>query len=87
MSNLLWSFLRSDLVPVYSFGENDAYQQIILEEGSWWRLVQRRMQKIVGFAPCLFHGCSFFSADTWGIVPYCKPITTVGEFKVLMLED
>jgi hypothetical protein len=44
------------------------------------------MQKIVGFAPCLFHGCSFFSAETWGIVPYCKPITTVGEFKVLMLE-
>ncbi|XP_056450550.1 diacylglycerol O-acyltransferase 2 isoform X1 [Gadus chalcogrammus] len=67
----------SDLVPVYSFGENDAYQQIIYEEGSWWRLVQRKMQKIVGFAPCLFHGCSFFSAETWGIVPYCKPITTV----------
>ncbi|KAG7248809.1 hypothetical protein CRUP_038197, partial [Coryphaenoides rupestris] len=67
----------SDLVPVYSFGENDAYQQVIFGEGSWWRLVQRRLQKSIGFAPCLFHGCSLFSAERWGIVPYCKPITTV----------
>ncbi|MEQ2205835.1 Diacylglycerol O-acyltransferase 2, partial [Xenoophorus captivus] len=63
----------SDLVPVYSFGENDAYKQVFFEEGTCWRALQRRLQKILGFAPCLFYGSS------WGIVPFCNPITTIGE--------
>jgi len=67
----------SDLVPVYSFGENDVYQQVIFEEGTWWRLAQKKLQKLLGIAPCLFHGCGFFSRDSWGLVPYSKPITTI----------
>ncbi|XP_076875571.1 diacylglycerol O-acyltransferase 2 [Brachyhypopomus gauderio] len=67
----------ADLVPVYSFGENEAYQQVIFQEGSWWRCIQRKLQKLLGFAPCLFHGCGFFSAESWGMVPYSKPINTV----------
>ncbi|KAL6472107.1 hypothetical protein MHYP_G00182950 [Metynnis hypsauchen] len=67
----------ADLVPVYSFGENEAYKQVMFAEGSWWRHVQRRLQKLLGFAPCLFHGCGFFSSESWGMVPYCKPINTV----------
>ncbi|KAM3601100.1 uncharacterized protein V6R79_007633 [Siganus canaliculatus] len=67
----------SDLVPVYSFGENDAYKQVIFEEGSYWRVLQKRLQKILGFAPCLFHGCGLFFGNSWGIVPYCNPITTI----------
>ncbi|KAG7282640.1 hypothetical protein CRUP_017566 [Coryphaenoides rupestris] len=55
------------------FGENDAYQQVIFGEGSWWRLVQRRLQKSIGFAPCLFHGCSLFSAERMGHLG--EPIT------------
>lgn len=74
------SVLRSDLVPVYSFGENDVYKQVIFEEGSYWRMWQKRLQKILGFAPCLFHGCGLFCSSSWGIVPFCKPITTIGEF-------
>lgn len=74
------SVLRSDLVPVYSFGENDAYKQVIFEEGSYWRIWQKRLQKLLGFAPCLFHGCGLFFTSSWGIVPFCKPITTVGEW-------
>lgn len=74
------SVLRSDLVPVYSFGENDAYKQVIFEEGSYWRMWQKRLQKFLGFAPCLFHGCGLFFSSSWGIVPFCKPITTIGEF-------
>uniref|UniRef100_A0A8C8J7T7 Acyltransferase n=1 Tax=Oncorhynchus tshawytscha TaxID=74940 RepID=A0A8C8J7T7_ONCTS len=66
----------SDLVPVYSFGENNVYKQVIFEEGTWCRLAQKRLQKILGFAPCLFHGCGLFS-DSWGMVPYNKPITTI----------
>ncbi|XP_028839139.1 diacylglycerol O-acyltransferase 2 [Denticeps clupeoides] len=67
----------ADLVPVYSFGENEAYQQMIFEEDSWWRLAQKKFQKFLGFAPCLFHGCGLFSTESWGFVPYCKPINTV----------
>ncbi|XP_058268396.1 diacylglycerol O-acyltransferase 2 [Hemibagrus wyckioides] len=67
----------ADLVPVYSYGENEAYKQVIFEEGSWWRWVQRKLQKLLGFAPCIFHGCGFFSTESWGFVPYGKPINTV----------
>ncbi|XP_042152496.1 diacylglycerol O-acyltransferase 2-like [Oncorhynchus tshawytscha] len=69
--------LWADLVPVYSFGENDVYKQLILNEGSWWRLIQRRLQKILGFAPCVFQGRGLFSPDTWGLVPFSKPINSV----------
>ncbi|KAF0038691.1 hypothetical protein F2P81_009175 [Scophthalmus maximus] len=69
----------SDLVPVYSFGENDAYKQVIFEEGTWWRFLQKRLQKMLGFAPCLFHGCGLFFGNSWGIVPFCNPITTIGK--------
>jgi len=71
--------LSADLVPVYSFGENEVYKQLIFNDGSWWRVVQKRFQKMLGFAPCLFHGCGLFFPESWGFVPYCKPITTVGE--------
>ncbi|RXN27572.1 diacylglycerol O-acyltransferase 2 [Labeo rohita] len=67
----------ADLVPVYSFGENEVYKQLIFDDDSWWRTVQKRLQKILGFAPCLFHGCGLFFRESWGLVPYCKPITTV----------
>eukprot|EP00070_Physeter_catodon_P024450 XP_023987530.1 diacylglycerol O-acyltransferase 2 isoform X1 [Physeter catodon] len=68
----------ADLVPTYSFGENEVYKQVIFEEGSWGRWVQKKFQKYIGFAPCIFHGRGLFSSDTWGLVPYSKPITTVG---------
>ncbi|XP_044129791.1 diacylglycerol O-acyltransferase 2-like [Bufo gargarizans] len=67
----------ANLVPVYSFGENKAYKQILFEEDSWGLWLQRKFQKRIGFAPCLFYGCGFFSADSWGFVPYPTPITTV----------
>lgn len=67
----------ADLVPLYSFGENDSYKQIIFEEESWGRWVQKKFQKYIGFAPCIFHGCGLFSPSSWGLVPYANPITTV----------
>lgn len=78
---------RADLVPVYSFGENEVYKQVIFEEGSWWRFAQRRLQKLLGFAPCVFHGCGLFSSDSVGLVPYCKPITTVGEYRGMSVSE
>ncbi|XP_053163413.1 diacylglycerol O-acyltransferase 2 [Hemicordylus capensis] len=67
----------ADLVPVYSFGENEAYKQAIFEEGSWGRWVQEKFQKYIGFAPCVFHGRGLFSCNSWGLLPYSNPITTV----------
>ncbi|XP_042560476.1 diacylglycerol O-acyltransferase 2-like isoform X2 [Clupea harengus] len=65
------------LVPVFSFGENDTYQQVMFADGSWCRWLQKRLQKIVGFALCVIQGCSLLSADTWGVMPFPKPITSV----------
>lgn len=67
----------ADLVPVYAFGENDIFQQVIFEEGTWKRSLQLKFQKYIGFAPCLFKGEGLLSNKIWGLLPYRKPITTV----------
>ncbi|XP_072231515.1 2-acylglycerol O-acyltransferase 3b [Leuresthes tenuis] len=61
----------ADLVPVYTFGENELFQQVILSEGSLGRRLQDLFKKIMGFAPCLFVGEHFV------ILPKRTPITTV----------
>lgn len=67
----------ADLVPAFSFGENDLYQQVVFEEGSWMKALQQRFQKLVGFAPCFFYGRGLISAHSKGFLPYSKPISTV----------
>jgi len=66
----------ADLVPVFSFGENDLFLQIDNPEGSWIRKLQIKMKKICGYSPPLFHGRGIFNY-TFGIMPYRKPIYTV----------
>lgn len=61
----------ADLVPVYSFGENELFQQVLLTEGSFGRKLQDLFKKIMGFAPCLFVG------EKFAIIPYRRPVTTV----------
>lgn len=61
----------ADLVPVYSFGENELFQQVIFPEGSLSRNLQDLFKKIVGFAPCLFVG------ERFAFLPYRTPVTTV----------
>ncbi|XP_051486307.1 diacylglycerol O-acyltransferase 2-like isoform X7 [Apus apus] len=65
------------LVPSFSFGENDLFRQVVFEEGSWMRSIQQRFQKIMGFAPCVFYGRGLTSVQSWGFLPYPRPITTV----------
>ncbi|XP_037978781.1 diacylglycerol O-acyltransferase 2-like [Motacilla alba alba] len=65
------------LVPSFSFGENDLFRQVVFEEGSWMRSIQRRFQKMIGFAPCLFYGRGLTSCRSRGFLPYARPITTV----------
>ncbi|XP_054611693.1 2-acylglycerol O-acyltransferase 3b [Dunckerocampus dactyliophorus] len=61
----------ADLVPVYSFGETELFQQIVFTEGTLGRRLQDLFKKIAGFAPCLFVG------ERWVVLPYRTPITTV----------
>lgn len=71
-------FHRADLVPVYSFRENELFQQVIFSEGSVGRRLQDLFKKIMGFAPCLFVG------ERMAFLPYRIPITTVGEFVIIL---
>ncbi|XP_038050281.1 2-acylglycerol O-acyltransferase 2-like [Patiria miniata] len=61
----------ADLVPAYTFGENNAYDQIANAPGTRLRRFQNFMTQICGFSPPLFYGRGF------SILPYRTPITTV----------
>ncbi|XP_056314286.1 2-acylglycerol O-acyltransferase 3b [Danio aesculapii] len=61
----------ADLVPVYSFGENELFPQVVLSEGSVGRRLQVLFKQIMGFAPCIFTG------GRWLLLPYKLPVTTV----------
>ncbi|XP_067113518.1 2-acylglycerol O-acyltransferase 3b [Osmerus mordax] len=61
----------ADLVPVYSFGENELFRQVEFEDGSIRRKLQDLFKRIMGFAPCLFLG------QRWVVLPYRYPVTTV----------
>lgn len=70
--------LRSgaSLVPVFSFGENDVYDQVSNPHGSALRQWQTKMKDLMGFAPPLFHGRGVFQY-TFGLLPHRRPIHTV----------
>ncbi|XP_045427110.1 2-acylglycerol O-acyltransferase 3 [Pipistrellus kuhlii] len=67
----------ASLVPVYSFGENDVYRLKVFATDSWQYLCQSIIKKYLGFAPCVFWGRGLFSANSWGLLPFSTPITTV----------
>ncbi|XP_030632679.1 2-acylglycerol O-acyltransferase 1-like [Chanos chanos] len=67
------------LVPVFSFGENDLFNQVKNPKGSLIRGIQEKMRKTLGFTAPLFHGRGVFQYS-FGIMPYRKPVyTVVGE--------
>ncbi|MPC29016.1 2-acylglycerol O-acyltransferase 1 [Portunus trituberculatus] len=66
----------ASLVPMFSFGENEIYDQVANPEGSLIRRFQNFLQSIIGLAPCLFIGRGIFQYS-FGIVPFRKPIYTV----------
>ncbi|XP_028322281.1 2-acylglycerol O-acyltransferase 3b isoform X2 [Gouania willdenowi] len=61
----------ADLVPVYSFGENELFHQVMLSEGGVGRSLQDLFKRVMGFAPCLFVGQRF------GLMPARTTVTTV----------
>ncbi|XP_015121847.1 2-acylglycerol O-acyltransferase 2-A [Diachasma alloeum] len=64
------------LVPVFSFGETDLYDQIRSTEDSFLNKVQEFIRKICGIAPVIVVGRGFFQY-TFGLIPQRKPVTVV----------
>uniref|UniRef100_A0A8C4R1L3 Acyltransferase n=1 Tax=Eptatretus burgeri TaxID=7764 RepID=A0A8C4R1L3_EPTBU len=60
----------ADLVPVYSFGENETYKQHTFPDGSLIRRVQEWCRQTLSFSPCALRG-------SWGILPFRTPIHTI----------
>lgn len=65
------------MVPSFSFGENEVYDQVDNPRGSKLRSFQDKLQKKMGLAPVLIKGRGVFQYS-FGIIPYRRPITTVG---------
>lgn len=66
----------ASLVPMYSFGECEVYDQVANPHGSFFRKLQNSIQQFMGLAPVLFMGRGIFQYS-FGIVPFRKPIYTV----------
>lgn len=52
---------NASLVPVFSFGENDLYEQVDNSKGSALWKVQKKMQSLLGFTLPLFHARGIFN--------------------------
>ncbi|XP_048389082.2 2-acylglycerol O-acyltransferase 2 [Stegostoma tigrinum] len=66
----------ASLVPVFSFGENEVFDQVNNPKGSLLRKIQERLQKVMGISLPLFHARGVFQY-CFGLMPYRKPIHTV----------
>uniref|UniRef100_A0A7M4FHC4 Acyltransferase n=1 Tax=Crocodylus porosus TaxID=8502 RepID=A0A7M4FHC4_CROPO len=64
------------LIPAFSFGENELFDQVDNPKGSWLRNVQHRLQKVMGISLPLFHARGVFQYS-FGLIPYRRPIFTV----------
>ncbi|KAI7896194.1 diacylglycerol acyltransferase [Mucor mucedo] len=67
---------NADLVPTFSFGENDLYEQVDNHPGSTLLKIQKKMQKALGFTLPLFHARGIFNYDV-GLLPYRHDVVTV----------
>lgn len=70
---------RTPLVPVFSFGETDLYDQVANPEGSLLRTAQEFVKKLTGIAFCVPLGRGIMQYSV-GIVPMRKPVTTVSKY-------
>lgn len=66
----------SSLVPVFSFGENDIWNQMDTSPGTWTRWFQDTARKYTGIVPPAIYGRGIFIYN-YGILPYRRPITSV----------
>ncbi|EJD07520.1 diacylglycerol-acyltransferase [Fomitiporia mediterranea MF3/22] len=66
----------ADLVPVFSFGENDIFEQMPNERGTLLYTLQKRFQAMFGFTLPLFHGRGMLNYNL-GLMPYRRRIVSV----------
>ncbi|KAI4537392.1 hypothetical protein MG293_012255 [Ovis ammon polii] len=66
------------LIPIFSFGENDIYEQVQNSPGSWLRWFQDRPHKSTRGSIPLFYSRGVFQFS-FGLMPCHRPITTVVE--------
>ncbi|GBE86680.1 Diacylglycerol O-acyltransferase 2B [Sparassis crispa] len=66
----------ADLVPAFSFGENDIYQQMANEKGTTVYELQKKFQNVFGFTLPLFHGRGMLNYNL-GLMPYRRRIVVV----------
>ncbi|KAJ3305899.1 diacylglycerol O-acyltransferase 1 [Kappamyces sp. JEL0829] len=66
----------SPLVPVFSFGENDLWEQLPNPEGSFLRKFQDFSRKWTTVVPPFLHGRGIFQYS-YGIVPFRKQVVSV----------
>uniref|UniRef100_A0A3P8V8S3 Acyltransferase n=1 Tax=Cynoglossus semilaevis TaxID=244447 RepID=A0A3P8V8S3_CYNSE len=67
---------KAQLVPVFSFGENELFDQMDNPTGSPLRTLQNRLQSVMGVAMPLFHARGVFQYS-FGLMPYRTSIHTV----------
>ncbi|GJN92241.1 hypothetical protein Rhopal_005271-T1 [Rhodotorula paludigena] len=66
----------ADLVPVFSFGENDIFGQLSNARGTRLYKLQKRFQAVFGFTLPIFFGRGLFNYNV-GLMPYRHPIVSV----------
>ncbi|XP_056681901.1 2-acylglycerol O-acyltransferase 2-like [Monodelphis domestica] len=66
----------ASLLPIFSFGENELFDQMDNPSGSWLRWIQEKLQKVMGISLPVFHGRGLFQYS-FGLLPYRRQITTV----------
>lgn len=66
----------SPLVPVFSFGENDLWEQLPNPEGSTLRKFQDLARKWTSVVPPFLHGRGIFQYS-YGILPFRRPVVSV----------
>lgn len=64
---------HADLVPVFSFGENDIWDQVDNPRGSVLRTIQEKMQQQLGFAIPLIKGRGIFNYN-FGLLAHRRSV-------------
>ncbi|XP_050998091.1 acyl-CoA wax alcohol acyltransferase 1 [Acomys russatus] len=64
------------LVPTFTFGETEVYDQVLFPEDSWMFKFQNRFRRFFGFYFCIFYGDGL-SQGSKGVLPYKKPLVTI----------
>ncbi|XP_004475980.1 acyl-CoA wax alcohol acyltransferase 1 [Dasypus novemcinctus] len=64
------------LVPTFTFGETEVYEQVQFPEDSRMYKLQSCFRRIFGFYCCVFYGQGFCQGTT-GLLPYPQPLVTV----------